>query len=62
VFQSFAFVLAEGAVKLGVVSSQDRTASARIDPGLAAEFGQRVLALGPDLAPPKGEIFQLRKM
>jgi hypothetical protein len=54
--------LAEGAVKLGVVSPQDRTASAWIDPGLAAEFRQKLSALGAELAPAKGEIFQLRKI
>jgi hypothetical protein len=54
--------LAEGAVKLGVVNPQDRTASAWIDPGLAAEFRQKLSALGAELAPAKGQIFQLRKI
>jgi hypothetical protein len=54
--------LAEGAIKLGVVRPQDRTASAWIEPGLAAEFRQKVSEMGAELAPAKGQIFQLRRI
>jgi hypothetical protein len=53
--------LAEGAVKLGAVPPQDKTASAWIDPVLAAEFQQSLAALGPEHAPAKGPVFEMRK-